>query len=86
MKSNFIDLYIPASLSVVEVNFSEESYAVNESEGQVSLSLRITGRFYIPVYAIIEVSDGTATGGTWGIHVCTQKVIFGIPIHFNRQI
>lgn len=48
----------------MEVNFNEESYTVSESEGQVSLSLRVTGKFFFPVHAIIEVSSGTATGGT----------------------
>ena len=47
----------------MEVSFSEEGYTVNESEGQVTITLRITGKFFIPVYAIIEVTDGTATGG-----------------------
>ena len=48
----------------MEVHFNEDNYTVGESEGQVSLSLRITGQFFIPVYAIIEVTDGTATGVT----------------------
>ena len=52
----------------MEVNFNKESYAVIENEGQVSISLRITGKFFIPVYAIVEVSDGTATGETCGMH------------------
>ena len=52
----------------MEVNFNKESYAVIENEGHVSISLRITGKFFIPVYAIIEVSDGTATGETFGMH------------------
>ena len=53
----------------MEVHFNEDSYTVGESEGQVSLSLRITGQFFIPVYAIIEVTDGTATGETGGTAV-----------------
>ena len=48
--------------SVVEVCFKESSYSVNESAGQVSVSLRITGQFFIPLHAVIEISDGTATG------------------------
>ena len=51
-----------SSDSVVEVNFKELSYSVTESAGQVSVSLNITGQFFIPLYAVIEVSDGTATG------------------------
>ena len=47
----------------MEVNFNEDSYTVAESDGQVSLSLRINGRFFMPVWAIVEISDGTATGG-----------------------
>ena len=46
----------------VEVNFNEDSYTVAESDGQVSIPLRITGQFFIPVWAVIEVRDGTATG------------------------
>ena len=49
--------------SVVEVNFDQDSYTVAESNGQVSVSLRIDGKFFYPVWAIIEVSNGTATGG-----------------------
>ena len=48
--------------AVVEVNVHEEHITILESEGQVSVSLRITGKFFIPLYAIIEVSNGTATG------------------------
>ena len=47
---------------VVEVNFKELNYSVNESAGEVNISLRITGQFFIPLHAVIEVSDGTATG------------------------
>ena len=38
--------------SAVEVNFSETSYTVAESDGQVSVSLRIDGQFFIPVWAV----------------------------------
>ena len=48
--------------SAVEVNFNEDSYTVAESDGQVSVSLRIDGQFYVPVWAIVEIKDGTATG------------------------
>ena len=47
----------------VVVNFNEDSYAVNESDGQVSISLRIDGKFFFPMWAVVEISDGTATGG-----------------------
>ena len=33
----------------------------------ISVSLRITGQFSIPVNVIIEVSDGTATGETLNV-------------------
>ena len=62
----------------MEVHFNEDSYTVGESEGQVSLSLRITGQFFIPVYAIIEVTDGTATGETGGTAV---GILCTIGIH-----
>ena len=45
------------------MNFNEDSYAVAESNGQVSVSLRIDGKFFVPVWAIIEISNGIATGG-----------------------
>ena len=45
------------------VNFNEDSYMVAESAGQVSVSLRINGQFFVPVWAIVEIMDGTATGG-----------------------
>ena len=50
--------------SAVEVNFNEDSYTVAENDSQVSISLRIDGQFYVPLWAIIEVSDGTAKGGS----------------------
>ena len=49
----------------VEVNFNEDSYTVAESDGQVSVSLRIDGKFFVPVWAVVEISDGTATGGLY---------------------
>ena len=49
--------------SVVVVNFNEGSYTVAESDAQVSVSLRIDGQFFYPVWAIVEIRDGTATGG-----------------------
>ena len=45
------------------VTFNEGSYTVEENAGQVSVSLRIDGKFFYPVWAIVEISDGTATGG-----------------------
>ena len=45
------------------MNFNQGSYTVAESDGHVSVSLRIDGKFFNPVWAIIEVSNGTATGG-----------------------
>ena len=59
-------LSITLTSSAVEVNFNEDNYTVVESDGNVSVSLRIDGQFYVPVWAIIEINDGTATGG-----VCT---------------
>ena len=47
------------------MNFNEPSYCVAESDGQVSVSLRIDGKFFVPVRAVVEISDGTATGGLW---------------------
>ena len=44
------------------VNFNEESYTVAESAGQVSVSLRINGQYFVPVWAIVEIVDETATG------------------------
>ena len=49
--------------SAVEVNFNEDSYTVAESVGQASVSLHIDGQFFVPVWAIVEISDGRATGG-----------------------
>ena len=49
--------------SVAMVNFNQGSYTVAENDGQVSVSLRIDGRFFNPVWTIIEISNGTATGG-----------------------
>ena len=45
------------------MNFNEYSYTIAESEGQVNVSLRIDGKFFVPVWAVVEVRDGTATRG-----------------------
>ena len=45
------------------MNFNEDNYVVNESDDQVSISLRIDGKFFYPVWAVVEIIDGTATGG-----------------------
>ena len=45
------------------MNFNQDNYTVDESDGQVSVSLCIDGKFFYPVWAIIEISSGTATGG-----------------------
>ena len=58
-----LTFYHLLTTSAVVVNFNENSYAVAESAGQVSVSLRIDGRFFVPVWAVVEISDGTATGG-----------------------
>ena len=59
-----IILYLHTS-SVVEVNFNADSYTVNvaESDGQINVSLRIDGKFFVPVWAVVEISDGTVNGG-----------------------
>ena len=47
----------------MEVSFNENSYTVAESDGQVSVSLRIDGKFFVPVWAVVEIRERTATGG-----------------------
>ena len=49
--------------SAVEVNFNNNSYTVAESDDEVSVSLHIAGKFFVPVWVVVEISDGTATGG-----------------------
>ena len=53
------------SSSALEVIFDKDSYTVaeNESQLQVIVFLSITGKFFYPVYASIELCNGTATGG-----------------------
>ena len=58
-----LSFYHLLATSAVEVNFNENGYTVAESDGQVSVSLRIDGQFFIPVWAVVEISEGTATGG-----------------------
>ena len=58
----FLHFHLVTS-SAVEVNFNEDSYTVAESDGQVNVILRIDGKFFVPVWAVVEISDGTATGG-----------------------
>ena len=66
------------------VNFIEDSFTVAESDGQISMSLRIDGKFFVPVWAIVEIIDGTATGGCayeWiGLIFCAYYVdIYASP-------
>ena len=58
-----LSFYHLLTTSAVEVNFNENSYTVAESEGEVNVSLCIDGQFFVPVWAVVEISDGTATGG-----------------------
>ena len=44
----------------VEVNFNHISYTVLESDGEVNIYLRISGKYFVPLHAIIEITDGTA--------------------------
>ena len=60
--SVFLSIFL-LNTSAVVVNFNENSYTVVESDGQVSVSLRIDGRFFVPVWAIVEIINATATGG-----------------------
>ena len=63
------------------VNFNEDRYTVAESAGQISVSLCINGRFFVPVWAIVEIIDGTATGGLCkactGDKRCVPHVAYG---------
>ena len=58
----FLSIFLRTFLAV-EVNFNEASYTVAESDGQVSTSLRIDGKFFVPVWAVVDINDGTATSG-----------------------
>ena len=62
MATPFLSIFL-RTFSDVEVNFNEASYTVAESDDHVRISLRIDGQFYVSVWAIVEISDGTATGG-----------------------
>ena len=48
--------------SAVVVTFNEGSYTAKEIAAHVSVSLRIDGKFFYPVWAIVEIRDATATG------------------------
>ena len=63
MKISQLSFHYFLTSSAVEVNFNENNYTVAESDGQVSVSLCIEGQFFVPVWAIVEIIDGTATGG-----------------------
>ena len=58
------------------VNFSSNSYTFAEMDGHVSLSLCI-GQFFVPVWAIVEISDGTATGGLYNIQNVNNNSALG---------
>ena len=59
------------------VTFNEKSYTVEEIAGQVNVSLRIDGKFIIPVWAIVEIRDGTATGGLYKCKGYKHSHIYG---------
>ena len=60
------------------MNFNENSYTVTESDGEVNVSLRIDGQFFVPVWAVVDISDGTATGG-----LC---MLLGLNIYKHRLL
>ena len=68
------------------MNFNENSYTVAESDGQVSVSLRIDGQFFVPVWAIVEISDGTATGGLGcGNDISLSIYLYTSPMQYSYQ-
>ena len=70
----FLSIFL-RTISAVEVNFNEANYTVAENGGQANISLCITGQFYVPVWVIVEINDGTATSGLCNYicykHLCT---------------
>ena len=64
------------------MNFNEDSYTVAESVGQASVSLHIDGQFFVPVWAIVEISDGTATGGLCTlIHSLNEQMSYSAHVN-----
>ena len=68
----FLSIFL-RTISAVEVNFNEANYTVAENGGQASISLRINGQFYVPVWVIVDINDGTATGGLCQ-YVCYKRL------------
>ena len=58
------------------MNFNKPSYTVAESDGHVSIFLLIDGKFFVPVWAIIEISNRTATGRL--CNLCTNHQSHGV--------
>ncbi len=72
LRNEKLSVHVRLSSAVV-VTFNEGSYTVEENAGQVSVSLRIDGKFFYPVWAIVEISNGTATGG---LYKCKHLYIY----------
>ena len=80
--SDFLLLHL-IHTSAVEVSFNENSYTVAESDGQVSVSLRIDGQFFVPMWAVVEIGDGTATGGLCTVALYIRAIYEPAPSHIH---
>ena len=54
----------------MEVCFTEDNYTVTETEGNVVINLRVTGKYFVFMNATISCTEGTATSEMFILYTC----------------
>ena len=52
--------YCTCFSAAVKVNFTEENYTVNETEGSVNITMRVTGSYFVLMNATVSCKEGSA--------------------------
>ena len=48
--------------AAVKVNFTEENYTVNETAGTVTITMRVTGKYFVVMNGTVSCTEGSADG------------------------
>ena len=52
--------YCICFFAAVKVNFTEENYTVNEAAGTVTITMRVTGKYFVLMNATVSCKEGSA--------------------------
>ena len=69
----------------MEFCFAEDNYTVNETEGNVVINLRVTGKYFVLMNATISCTEGTATSEKFILYTCcyTLHVRYVLTFYFK---